>query len=336
MKGLLLLLLLISLSACSEYKGDKALANYQLRLARVLDTPVTDSPLPAAAILIPERDLKHPLPDIRLDLTDAYATRHCGLDTLIGERNSSLGKVYSASKLLSYEIRFLRQLELCLQKSWDDTALQQQLYQVYQQKQASIALAFNNMLLTDDTLRKELHGVRRSLEFNDPAGLNETWQALTELTLLKKFISELNWQAASHIDIEQQLRQLYQFNFIGRLQYSLRVSAHQLQQINTLTQSHNSTSICPNGKDTEQLQILSNVFRKYFVPEVQQYTVDLNHYQQQLWPLLQQLYQHTPLQPALHQRFAQTHADMRFELSQQVEWWQGLNKQCPMQLTARH
>jgi len=330
-----LLPLLLSLNACSDYNGDKALQNYQQRLERVLQTEIAPVDLPAAAALPAERDLKQPLPDLRLDLTDAYATRQCDLDTLIGERNSSLGKVYSPSKQLSYELRFLSQLDLCLQKSWDDTGLYHELQQVYQQKQHSIALAFDNMLLTDDTLRKELIGVRSSLTLQNAPGFSETWQALTELTLLQQFIAQQNWQAASKVDIEQQLQILYQYNFLARLQYSLRLSSHQLSQLNSLTQTVNNSALCPQRRSTEQLQILANVFQKYFVGEVQLYSSELNRYQQQLWPLLQQLYQHTALAQPLQQRFAQTFETMRSELSQHVNWWQQLNSHCPLELTTR-
>ncbi len=335
MKVWLLLSLLLSLSACGEYNGDKALQRYQQRLARVLDTPLPDAGMPAPATLIAERDLKQPLPDLRLDLTDAYASRQCSLDTLIGERNSSLGKVYSASKQLSYELRFLHQLQRCLQQNWHDTALLNQLQQVYQHKQSSIQLAFDNMLLTDNTLRKELLGIRQSLPLVTAPGLSETWQALTELNLLQQFIAEQNWQAASNVNIEQQLQLLYQYNFVARLQYSLRLTSHQLGQLNQLTQLHNAASLCPAGRSTEQLQILVNVFGKYFVKEVQLYTAELNRYQQQLWPLLEQLYQHTPLHQALKQRFEHSHSSMRDALHQHVNWWQTLNSQCPLQLNTR-
>ena len=335
MKVCLLPLLLISLSACSNYNGDKALQNYQQRLARVLDTQLANTAMPDAAALAKQRDLKQPLPDVRLDLTDAYATRHCSLDTLIGERNSSLGKVYSASKQLSYELRFLSQLQQCLAQSWDDATLLSQLQQVYQQKQHSIDIAFNNMLLTDDTLRKELLGVRKTLPLQGAPGFSETWQALTELNQLQQFITTQNWQAASQIDIEQQLQLLYQYNFLARLQYSLRDASHQLARLNLLTADIAPPALCPQQRDSEQLRILSNVFSKYFVSEVQLYTSELNRYQQQLWPLLQQLYQHTNLNSALTQRFEQTQLDMRTELSLHVKWWQALNSQCPLKLTAQ-
>ncbi|WP_027672254.1 DUF3080 family protein [Rheinheimera baltica] len=334
MKLWLLPMVALSLVACTGNNGDKALTNYQQRLARVLDTPLPNGDLAAPAPLLAERDLKQALPDLRIDLTDAYASRRCGLDTLIGERNSSLGKVYSASKQLSYELRFLQQLAQCLQQRWDSDELLAQLQQVYQQKQLSIDIAFNNMLLTDDTLRKELLGIRKTLPLKDAPGYSETWQALSELTRLQQLIAEQNWHAASQIDIEQQLQRLYQFNFVGRLQFSLRLSQHQLAQLNAMLEQHNSTTLCPGGRDSEQLQILANIFGKYFIPEVQLYTVELSRYQQQLWPLLQQLYQHTPLNTPLQQRFEQHYDGMRTELSHHVTWWQNLNRQCPLALNA--
>ena len=333
MKVWLLPLLLINLIACSDNNGDKALHNYQQRLARVLETDSITMPLAEAAELTTPRELKQPLPDLRLDLTDAYATRHCSLDTLIGERNSSLGRVYSASKQLNYELRFLNQLQHCLNQSWDNSALLEQLQQVYQHKQHSVHLAFDNMLLTDDTLRKELLGVRDSLPLQDVAGQSETWQALTELTLLQQFISEQNWQAASRIDIEQQLQLLYQYNFTGRLQHSLRHSSHQLAQLNLMLDNVSPEQLCLPRPDKQRLEILSNIFSKFFIAEVQQYTVNLQGYQQQLWPLLEQLYRDTPLYDALQQRFDGNYQSMRRELARHVRWWQTLNSQCALQLT---
>ncbi|MBZ9611778.1 DUF3080 family protein [Rheinheimera maricola] len=333
MKLWLLPLLALSLLACSGNNGDKVFKNYQQRLARVLDTDLAAITVPPAAALAEPRDIKQALPDLRLDLTDTFTTRRCGLDTLIGERNSSLGRVYSASKQLSYELRFLSQLQRCLSLSWDNSALLSELQQVYQHKQASVHIAFNNMLLTDDTLRKQLFGVRDSLPLSDVAGQSETWQALTELSLLQQFIGEQNWQAAAAVDIEQQLQLLYQYNFIGRLQHSLRLSSHQLMQLNLMLASVKPEQLCQPRPDKQQLEILGNIFNKYFIAQVQQYTVNLERYQQQLWPLLETLYRDTPLQPALQQRFAGNYQQMRRELSQHVTWWQSLNRHCPLQLT---
>ena len=333
MRAILALALLFSLGACSEYNGDKLFDKYQQRMARVLEQQASAEPLPAASALPAERDLKQPLPDLRLDMSDAYATRRCGLDLLVGERNSSLGKVYTASKQLNYELRFLYQLQLCLQQEWQNTTLLTQLQQVYQQKQQSIQIAFHNMLLTDNTLRKELLGNRQTLPLTEVSGISETWQALTSLVQLQKMIAEQNWQGAQSIDIEQQLLQLYKFNVLGRLQFSLRSSKHHLQQLNQMLHPVPPVQLCQKTVDRQQLEILANLFRKYFIAEVQQYTANLQHYQQQLWPLLASLYQNTAVYPALEQRFEGTYLQMRSQLAEHVQWWQNLNSQCPLQLT---
>jgi hypothetical protein len=334
MKALLLPLLLISLVACSDNSGEQALTDYQQRLTRVLKLEPKPLPLTPVLPLLPVRDLKQSVGDIRLDLADAYATRQCGLDQLIGERNSSLGRLYSASKLLHYELRLLAALDNCLGQAWPDPALLQTLQQAYKAKQADINIVLQNMLHTDTTLRKELLGTNQSLPLQEAAGFTETWQALSKLNQLTAYIADKNWLAASDINIEQQLQQLYHYNFIGRLQYSLRVSGQQLQQLNALLQSVSTNSLCPRQRETEQLTILSNVFQKYYVAKIQVYIGQLDQYQQQLIPLINQLYSHSPLAPMVEQRFVASHQQMRQQLKQHVMWWQQLNSACPINLQA--
>lgn len=333
MKALLLPLLLISLVACSDNSGEQALTDYQQRLARVLKLEAKQLPLTPAAPLLAIRDVKQTAADIRLDLSDAYATRQCGLDQLIGERNSSLGRLYSASKLVHYELRLLNALDNCLRQTWSDPVLLQTLQQAYKSKQTDINIVLQNMLLTDSTLRKELLGTSQSLPLH-AAGFTETWQALTKLSQLKTYIADKNWSAASDINIEQQLQLLYQYNFIGRLQYSLRVSAHQLQQLNNLIQPVSAMSLCKNQRETEQLTILSNIFQKYYLANIQVYIGQLHKYQQQLTPLINNLYNDTPVAPMVEQRFVTSHQQMRQQLTEHVNWWQQLQSTCPITLQA--
>ncbi|WNO60656.1 DUF3080 family protein [Rheinheimera sp. MMS21-TC3] len=333
MKALLLPLLLISLVACSDNSGQQQLEDYQQRLTRVLQLEPKPLTLVPVEPLVAVRDLKQSPADIRLDLADAHTTRQCSLDQLIGERNSSLGRLYSPSKLLNYELRLLNALDRCLKQPWQDSQLQQTLQQAYRDKQADIAISLQNMLYTDTTLRKELIGTSQTLPVQ-AAGFTETWQALTKLNQLKTYIEQQNWADASDINIEQQLQQLYQYNFIGRLQYSLRVSGQQLQQLNSLLQPISTYSLCPNQRETEQLTILANVFQKYYLVKIQVYIGQLDQYQQQLIPLISNLYQQSPLSPMLEQRFIASHNVMRQQLQHHVQWWQQLNNSCPITLQA--
>ncbi|MGI5310449.1 DUF3080 family protein [Rheinheimera sp. WS51] len=331
MKALLLPLLLISLVACSDNSGEAALKDYQQRLNRVLKQQHKPISLAPVEPLVAVRDLKRSPSDIRINLSDAYATRQCGLDQLIGERNSSLGRLYSPSKLLNYELRLLTALENCLQHTWQDSQLESSLQQAYNEKQADIHNAWQNMLQTDSTIRKELLGSSKTLALQ-AAGFTETWQALSQLQQLKTHIDNKNWSQASAINIEQQLQLLYQYNFIGRLQYSLRVSSQQLAQLNSLVQANTAPSLCPNQRETEQLTILANVFQKYYLAKVQVYLGQLDQFQQQLAPLLTSLYKQSQLYPMIEQRFITSHTTMRQQLKDHVTWWQHLSRTCPIQL----
>lgn len=331
-RGLLLsLLCCLLLSGCGDSQGVATLRDYQQRVNRVL---ALDSPAPqltAAPAFIAKSALQQPLPDLRIDLLDAFATRRCGLDQLIAERNSSLGKVFTASKRLNYELRFLATLQQCLTEQWEEP-LNSQLQQVYQQKQHSIAIALNNMLQTDDTLRKRWLGSNSTLTPGDNSGFTESLGALQQLVELKQAVARQDWYSASRIDPEQALETLYRFSFLSDLQYSLRYAASWLGSINPALLAIEPASLCPRGQ-TEQLTILSTVFRKYFIGEVQAYLAELTRYQQQSWPLLAELYQDSALLPVLQQRYQQPATELQQQLLQHVGWYQQLNQLCPVGLT---
>ncbi|KKO46187.1 hypothetical protein WG68_06635 [Arsukibacterium ikkense] len=324
--------LLASLSGCSKPDSKATLNDYQQRLIRVLQLERVKVQVEPLASLPRPSELRQPLPDIRLELTDAWASRACGLDQLIGERNSSLGRVFQPSQQLHYELRLLAQLERCLQQDISP-ALAQQLGNWLSQKQQAIAPALSNMLLTDDTLRSQWQGNKPPLVAADSSGFTATRGALHHLVNLTEQISQEQWQQAAAVDIEQSLAMLYQHDFLAKLQSSLRYSAAWFSQLNPQLLALNPESLCPGGRSTEQLTILTTVFSKFFIGEVQAHLAELSRYQHEIWPLLQQLYQDTALYPALQQRYQQPAAQLQQQLMLQVQWWQQLNQQCPANLT---
>lgn len=329
--SILVLPLLVAVSGCKDTVGTAELKDYQLRLNRVLalnapaPTPITSPAFPAKSAL------QQPLPELRIDLLDAFATRSCGLDMLIAERNSSMGKVFTASKRLHYELRFLASLENCLQQRWQEP-LQSQLVAIYQQKQQSIGIALDNMLQTDDTLRKRWLAANRGVTAGSATGFTESLGALQQLLDLKQAISRQDWYSASQIDPEQALAILYRSAFFSELQFSLRYANSWFAAVNPELFNIDPASLCPRGQ-TEQLSILSKVFRKYFIGEVQAYLAELSRYQQQSWPLLLALYQDSAMLPVLTERYATQAEQLQQQLLQHVAWYQQLNQLCPIGLT---
>lgn len=322
---------LLAVTGCKDTAGTAELKDYQQRLNRVLALN-TPAPAPAASPAFPAKSaLQQPLPELRIDLLDAFATRSCGLDMLIAERNSSMGKVFTASKRLNYELRFLASLQNCLQQRWPEP-LQSQLTEIYQQKQQSISIALNNMLQTDDTLRKRWLAANRGIAAGSNNGFTESLGALQQLLDLKQAIARQDWYSASQVDPEQALATLYRSAFLSELQFSLRYANSWFAAVNPALLKLDPASLCPRGQ-TEQLTILSTVFRKYFIGEVQAYLAELSRYQQQTWPLTAELYQDSQMLAVLTERYATQAEQLQQQLLQHVAWYQRLNQLCPVGLT---
>ena len=84
---------------------------------------------------------------------------------------------------------------------------------------------------------------------------------------------------------------------------------------------------------TEQLKILTTVFSKFFIAQVQAHLAQLRRFYTESWPLIAGLYRDTALYPALQQRYQQPAEQLQQQLMLHVQWWQQLNQQCPLNLT---
>lgn len=345
------LLLLMILGGCSP-AAEGIFADYHSRLARLLPLPgATPNSITALPALPAVREIQQPLPDLRLDLLDLVAIRHCGLQQLVASRNSSLGKVMTAANQLGYELELLQQLSPCLQHPALSHTLQQQLQQMYQQKQQALPLALSNLLLTDATLRQQLQGSQRSLSPGAASLSSDTLQALQQLQILQQQVITQSGASATvatatnpiespattswHTErINQALALLYQGQLLADLQYSVRYSNNQLQALNQQLAAVDLQQWCAKARFNGQVDILLTVFRQIYLGRVQPYLAELDSLNYQLLPTLTALYQHSPFQQVITARFNQPAAELRHQLQTHVRWWQQLQQQCQLQLTA--
>ena len=257
------------------------------------------------------------------------ASRACGLDVLLGERNSSLGKVMPPSQRLKYELAFLKQVQPCLTHPDIAPDLQQKLTAIASDKTRQIDKHWQNFLQQDETLRQQLHPYRSLSEPNSVAGVAETMQALHSLLTLQKSIVEQNWQQASSINPEQALEALYKANTLSQLQQSLRFSQNWLQSVNQQLEQLDLKVVCPAGKHSDKAEILNTILLQYFIGKVQVYFAQTDGAYQQLYPLLRQLYQGTALTQPISQRFEVPNTELKAELKRHVIWWKAVQQQCP-------
>jgi hypothetical protein len=333
-----LVVVCLLLSGCTP-NSDSEFAVYRDRLARTLAMELpAPSPLKAP---IPElQPMKASvIEDIRVDLLDMLALDACGvqpnlpsLGNLIAERNSSLGKVMVYSTQLQYEINLLLALEACIHHVEQDSAgkkaldipsdLRKTLQDIFRQKQQQLTARLMNFLTLDTTLRQQINGSQRPLDLTSGQAV-ETLQALQNLLRLKQKIQSRDYQAASSIDINQQLALLYQGQILADLQHSLRSNLTQMRMLNTQL-----NTLKPQWCKSETHDILQQVLLQVFIGKVQQQLAHQDGIAQQLIPILQLLYMNTPLSSEVELRFHQPWQQLHHELKTHIDWWQRLRNSC--------
>ncbi|RVT47129.1 DUF3080 family protein [Rheinheimera sediminis] len=327
-KLLSLIAVVFVVTGCSD-PAQSLMDDYASRLSRTLALELQD---PAPLALQPLPSITATRADIAatsITLVELAATRACGLDLLLGERNSSLGKVMPPSQRLKYELAFLQQVQPCLTNPDIAPDLQQKLSGLAFDKTAQIEKHWQNFLQQDETLRQQLHPYRNLSEPDSVAGVAETMQALHSLLALQKSIVQQNWQQASSINPELALEALYKANTLSQLQQSLRFSQNWLQSLNQQLEQLDLKAQCPAGKSSDKTDIFNTILLQYFIGKVQLYLAQVDGTYQQLYPLLQQLYQGTALAQPISQRFEVPHTELKAELKRHVVWWKEIQQQCP-------
>lgn len=295
-------------------------SDYQARLGRVLEIPATDLSKPALPPLPEIRALSIVIPSATIDLTDMLALDICDLETLIAERNNSLGKVQTDASILQYELQLLVKLGNCLQFSalfkQLTPELQEALQQIYQQKQQQLPAVFANLLSRDPTLRQQLSGSQRGIAA-DQSGLAESVQALKQLNLLRRHIVKQDYLAASQIHIINAIGALHQSQLVADLQHSLRLSQQFFADLNALLIKIPQKALC-QADNTVRENLLSQIF----IGRVQADLARVDGIATELIVELLQLYQQHPLQLTVQQRLQAPQLQLQQHLRDHVAFWQ--------------
>jgi len=277
--------LLFTLSGCSDSGrwGSAPLDNYLPRLARSLETDLPSQPL--TQLTLPRaRNLRLPLQQGSIDLLDMLALRDCELDTTLGHANSSLGKMATASQRLLLELEFLHLLPACIDSldPSDDRQLIMDLQAAKDSKQQQLPARIWNATLGGPEFRLFWQGETRLGDYPNATG-GEVPIALARLAQLAA-----GWLAGDymlgHAELEPLLDQVRRGDG-GKLLQALSAQRGALASAGpALTLRRGETPLCFGGTPSPQGKILDTVVRKFFIGEVQPWSVRLEQRRQQLLP----------------------------------------------------
>jgi hypothetical protein len=253
---------------------DTPLPNYLERLQRTLDRPIE----PIAHRLAPlprPRLLRIELETTAIDLLDMLALGDCALAVTIGKANSSLGKLARDSQKLLLELEFLERVPGCIAelRSRDKQELAATLLAARERKHRDLPARIWNATLGGPEFRSfwkrplHLHGYPAATGGEVPTALEEL-HALVEAWMSGQYL-------VGHARLEELLGTIRSGDG-GSL-----LAAQEAQQLSltaataAVRERLDGSALCFDNRPSEVGRILDNVVRKYFVGEVQPWSVAL-------------------------------------------------------------
>lgn len=328
------LLLLLSLTGCTQNDTVSQLQDYQSRLSRTLDTT-----FPAmsehATLNYPDRsDLLLTPTAIEIDLTELYQIQTCQLGSLVAERNTALGKVQAYSVRLTYEYRLIRALAQCIDfYQQSNTRLDNRESQLAAMQQwltiksADFQLHWSNMLtLSDETKQAFSRPLPGLLSAED---LDITGQVAS--------LQQLQGYKDTNVNLDEHLETHLKQTALLRLPATIWLATQQLAQNLPLLTSELARQLpeqsCGQGHPDDTATILRNVFYLSFIENIQPVGSRINAFHYAFEPLSVQ-WQNDPALPAAFKAYLRqqttTFEDYQRAMKAHVTVWQTFLARCKM------
>lgn len=260
-----------------------------------------------------------------LGLLESYQLRQCGLFNLIAEKNSQLGKVQDPFHDLDYQTTLLNTLNGCLTEYPLSEDERTTLTRLYEQKWQHLPVHLDNVLLTSETMRKQLTASSwlSAKSRNQTAHVSETFHALNAMYETPKgVISRL--PSFSFVQYQEEMEKS---RLMGKVYFTLNSTSEWLDVTTKLLEENQERIVCGTNRDATQFRYLRNVFQSIYVEEVQPYLAFVDSTYQQLNDGAILIEQRMELHGESY-GVIKAHEQFRTKTLEHVKFWQGLFKRC--------
>ncbi|HRQ56007.1 MAG TPA: DUF3080 family protein [Azoarcus taiwanensis] len=287
MRIIALLVVSFVLAGCDPFaQPESMLDEYNLRLARVLEVEAQLTPVPTAPEFPRMRERVREIEPISVSMLDFLGLYGCELQHVVGERNSTLGRVAHPVSRLDYERRFILAADECV-AIIEREALAERLVEVNALKRESLVDAAWNAVWGS---REIEHHFTRS---RGPLPVRMDRNRLSESVENNKLL-EHRIRALLEGDLEQDLEALdavYQrwLNdaLAGQGVRSAILVATRLDDATRLIEQRlGERPLCIQGRANRQAEIMRNMFGSVYAAEVQPYLADVQRVRRELFPPL--------------------------------------------------
>lgn len=278
------------LSGCQDESPEHTLQDYRQRLARSLkvDNLGVDS-IPATAPLPSRRDLRVGIEKSQINLLDFLKLYRCELFQVVGEKNSSLGKVAVPSQQLFMALDFLAVAPACIQalNQAKQQALAAKIERAQQQKRQQLPAIIWNATLGGTEFQRFWHIPLRLDDYPEQVGSQVPLALGTLSSHIERWLKgDYRYQAK---DIETALFHIDtgQAGFLirsGDLLYQQLSAANQLLAARLTT-----NPLCYQGKASRQGKILLNVVQNHLIAKIQLWSAKVSQRYYQIMPPIRQI-----------------------------------------------
>lgn len=261
--------------SCGPPQAADILQDYNQRVRNALEL---DAPLPhqhALPTYPRRRDVRLELSDVRIGLTDLVSLERCGLEELVAERNSGLGKVMQPSQQLLYEHRLLGLARDCVDTlrahPQRDPELLETLREVVAVKEGDMPRTYWNATFASPEMAEHLSLAVAPLALEIDMDVQPQLEALYYLRDLRVGLGRSATEVVSP-ELEGHYAQLRNGRYGGQLLQSMDALRYHLQDVaDVLSQRQSERPLCPQGIPTPRAEVLQNIFRKFYSGQVQPY-----------------------------------------------------------------
>jgi len=335
-------LLLFACQPNQQLKTD--LDTYKDRISNVLELELRNAEPDLSLGFAKKSALNTQIPTIEMNLREFYGIESCPLKQLIAQRNTALGKIALPSQRFIYEVEVLNVLKACIDaikyksesnQQTQDLASDQEkelglLLQWYNAKQNAYDANWANLLTQSDELYSSF---ARSAGFISGDHSDDINSALVDLKyFLSLYPLSDSLMQQDMEDLELHLQSMAMHQFYARTWRSMLLITSELAVLNYSLKQRLAEFNCKSPSNKATLDIVRNVFSKYFLMEIQPKASVLNSYYYQLAPLMEKLAKKAPL-PASFSESVVKHNTQTFEnyaetMRQHIQLWQSFFSNC--------
>jgi len=304
---------------------------YVERLSSTLDVAAVEpSPLKQLSLLPPALLEKN---NITLGIVELAGISHCKLNVLISEHNNQLGKTAGAASQLKYQINFIQSAQVCLNSIDKNSSIFSKIQKAKTYKQTHLMHYFNTMLFKERELNQTWQLTSTELS-KESAGYSDTLHALKQLVAIKQKISSQEFYSINANAILSALEQLNKYQFNQALIQSARTQVVLNNSATKFVKTLNLNDLCPVGKNNKKAKIISNVFQKFYLKDIQPYQAQLTGYLEELQPLYKELWfkqsiTSEPINNLIKLKSSNNLLNLlKSSAKNHVIWWQGFYKTC--------